>query len=583
MSRTQLPVADTAEVRSHGLAMARRHRRDLVRMLACHGLAAVCGLLGPWLIGRLIDEVVRGADVTTVDHIGLGLLLSLLAQSAMTYWAVQRSCRLGEKVTAEVREDFVDRVVALPLSTVEDAEPGDLITRASRDTDALTNTVRYAAPETLIALLTCLFTFGALVLVGPLTALPSLVVIPLLWAGTRWYLRRSGIAYRRRGASYAALGDSLAETVPGARTVEALRLQDSRRRALDRDLGEAYAAERHTIWLRSSWYLLVEFSYVVPVVATLAVGGLLYTHGLATLGQAVAATLYVRQLLFPLDDVLSWMDELQIGSASLARVLGVSKISADRRPTDECPNGERLTARQVTYAYQPGRDVLRGVDLDLAPGERFAVVGPSGSGKSTLGKLLAGIYAPGCGTVELGGVRLVDLSTKELRRRIALVTQEHHIFSGTLRENIALARSATEAEARHALKVVGAGDWAAALPDGLDTVVGSAGHQLTVAQAQQIALARLVLADPHTIILDEATALLDPATARHTERALAAVLSGRTVIAIAHRLHTAQDADRIAVMENGRIRELGSHYRLLAANGAYAALWRAWHGDRKSC
>ncbi|GGZ97217.1 ABC transporter ATP-binding protein [Streptomyces bluensis] len=580
MSGARLPVAETAQVRAHGLAMARRHRRDLAWMLVCHGLAAVCGLAGPWLIGRLLDEVVQGTTtLATVHAIGLGLLLSLLAQAVMTHWAVRRSCQFGEKITAEVREDFVDRVAGLPLSTVEDAEPGDLLTRASRDTDALTNTVRYAVPETLIALMTCLFTFAALMLVGPLTALPSLVVIPLLWGGTRWYLRRSGAAYRRRGASYTALGDTLAETVPGARTVEALRLRTWRRQALDRDLGEAYAAERHTMWLRSSWYLLVEFSYVIPVVATLAVGGLLYTHDAVTLGQAVAATLYVRQLLFPLDDMLSWMDELQIGAASLARVLGIGRIPADRRPTGEHPQGERLATRGVTYAYQRGRDILHGVDVDLAPGERLAVVGPSGSGKSTLGKLLAGVYAPTGGTVELGGVRLVDLSAEDLRRRIALVTQEHHIFRGTLRENITCARPAAEEEVRHALEAVGMAAWAAELPGGLDIVVGSGGHQLTAAQAQQAALARLVLADPHTVVLDEATALLDPATARHTEQTLAAVLRGRTVIAIAHRLHTAQDADRIAVMEDGRIRELGSHHELLAAGGAYAALWRAWHGD----
>lgn len=580
MTRGSLPVADTAEVRRHARTLARRHRGDLAGMLAVHGLAALAGLVGPWLIGRLLDEVARGTALATVNLLGLGLLSSLVVQAVLTYWAVGWSCRFGEKITAEVREDFVDRVTGLPLGTVEDAEPGDLITRASRDTDALTNTVRYAAPETLIALMSCLLTFAALLLVGPLTALPALVVIPLLWASTRWYLRRSGLAYRRRGASYVALADTLAETVPAARTVEAFGLRSWRRTVLDRDLGEAYRAERHTMRLRSSWYLLVEFSYVVPVVASLVAGGVLLAHDLVTLGQVVAATLYIRQLIFPLDDVLSWMDELQIGSASLARVLGVSKLPADREPTGRRPADDRLVVRRVTYAYQPGQDVLRGIDLELTPGERLAVVGPSGSGKSTLGKLLAGIYEPDRGTVELGGVGLVELATGELRRHIALVTQEHHIFHGTLRENLILARpGADEEEVWRALTVVGSGDWAAGLPEGLDTEVGSGGLSLTAARAQQVALARVVLADPHTVVLDEATALLDPATARDTERALAAVLGGRTVVAIAHRLHTAQDADRIAVVENGRITELGSHDELIDAGGAYAGLWRVWHGD----
>ncbi|GGR77565.1 multidrug ABC transporter ATP-binding protein [Streptomyces humidus] len=579
MSRAALPVAGAAEVRAHARALARRHRADLARVLTLHALAAVCGLVAPWLVGRLVDEVADGTTIGAVDRLALGLLASLVGQAVLTYCAVQCSCRFGEKITAEVREDFVDRVVALPLSTVEDTEPGDLITRASRDTDALANTVRYAAPETLIATLTCLFTFGALILVGPLTALPSLLVIPLLWAGTRWYLRRSGDAYRRRAAGYVALGDTLAETVPGARTAEAFGLRRRRRETLGQDLAEAYRGEHRTMWLRSSWYLTVELSYAVPLVATLAVGGLLHLQGHASLGQVIAATLYVRQLIFPLDDVLSWMDELQIGSASLARVLGGSQLPADREPTGARPDGQELSARAVTYAYVPGRPVLHGVDLDLAPGERLAVVGPSGSGKSTLGKLLAGVYHPATGAVRVGGVPLVELSTADLRRRIALVTQEHHIFRGTLRENLTLAREGTDdAEARRALEMVGAADWAATLPAGLDTPVGSTGHQLTAAQAQQVALARLVLADPHTLVLDEATALLDPATARRAERAMAAVLGDRTVIAIAHRLHTAQDADRIAVIEDGRVAELGSHQQLLAADGAYAALWRAWHG-----
>jgi ABC-type multidrug transport system fused ATPase/permease subunit len=255
-------------------------------------------------------------------------------------------------------------------------------------------------------------------------------------------------------------------------------------------------------------------------------------------------------------------------------------VPADRVATGAQPQGERIRADGVHFAYRAGRDVLHGIDLDVRPGERIAMVGPSGAGKSTLGRLLAGIHGPGDGSVTVGGVPLVDLEIEQLRREVALVTQEHHVFVGSVADNLRLAKpSADDDQLRSVLSSIDALDWVTALPDGLDTMVGSGGLILTPAQAQQIALARLVLADPHTLVLDEATSLLDPRAARRLERSLAAVVDGRTVIAIAHRLHTAHDADRVAVMVGGRIVELGSHDELIAKGGSYADLWASWHGD----
>jgi ABC-type multidrug transport system fused ATPase/permease subunit len=277
--------------------------------------------------------------------------------------------------------------------------------------------------------------------------------------------------------------------------------------------------------------------------------------------------------------ILRWYDELQVAHVSLARLVGVRDIEPDAGDGSPAPDGRDVHADRVHFGYRTGVDVLRKVSLEVAPGTRLALVGPSGAGKSTLGRLLAGIYAPRDGRITLGGTELSEMSAEEIRAHVALVNQEHHVFVGSLRDNLLLARTgADDAELWAALGAVDADGWARALDDGLDTEVGSGGLTLTPAQAQQIALARLVLADPHTLVLDEATSLLDPRAARHLERSLARVLDGRTVIAIAHRLHTAHDADVIAVVENGRISELGSHDQLVTADGAYAALWRSWHG-----
>jgi len=252
-------------------------------------------------------------------------------------------------------------------------------------------------------------------------------------------------------------------------------------------------------------------------------------------------------------------------------------VPADREPSGEHPTDQRIEARDIHYAYREGHDVLKGIDLQLRPGERLAIVGPSGAGKSTLGRLLAGIHGPTHGEVTVGGVELVELPLGELRGEVALVTQEHHVFVGTVRDNVGLARpNSTDDQVITALRAVDAWDWVERLEKGLDTKVGSGELALSPAQAQQVALARLVLADPHTLVLDEATSLIDPRAARHLERSLSAVVEGRTVVAIAHRLHTAHDADRVAVVEDGLISEIGSHDELVEADGAYAALWRSW-------
>ncbi|GAB3591200.1 ABC transporter ATP-binding protein [Angustibacter peucedani] len=577
MSETKLPVAGPESVRREARVLLREHGRALGLVLGLHGVAAVAGLAGPALIGRLVDDVRGGAGLSRVDHLALLLGAAIVVQTGLTWAARRQSFVLGEQVFAQLREQFMDRVVALPLSTVERAGTGDLVTRTTRDVDALSHTVRFAVPSVLVAVVATVLTTIATFLAGWQVALPVVLAVPILWSGTRWYLKRAPEGYLREGATYAVLNGTVTETVDGARTVDALGLGPERRRTVERDLTSCYRAERYTLYLRTVWFPSVELGYFLPVAATLLWGGWLASGGHATVGQVTAVTLYVLQLMGPVDELLSWLDEIQVGAASFARIIGIADVPDDRTPTGAEPAGREIRANDVRYAYREGHDVLGGVSLDLAPGERLAVVGPSGAGKSTLGRLLAGIHGPRTGSVEVGGVPLVDLELDDLRGHVALVTQEHHVFVGTLADNLRLARpGADDGELRSALEAVDALGWAERLPQGLDTEVGSGGLELTPPQAQQVALARLVLNDPHTLVLDEATSLLDPRAARHLERSLSAVLDGRTVVAIAHRLHTAHDADRVAVVEDGLVSEIGTHHDLLDADGPYAALWRSW-------
>ena len=578
MSDNLLPIASGPQLREQAQLLAGRHRRRLTGVVGLHIVAAAAGLAGPPILGRLVESVKNGTTFSHINDLVLVLAVFLVVQTVMTFFARRASVVLSEQMFAELREDFMHRVLALPLSTVERAGTGDLIARTTGDVDSLTRTIRFALPETLIAAITAVLTVGAAVWVSPLAAIPCIAGVPALVVGTRWYLKRAPAAYLWERASYAKLAGTVSETVEGGRTIEALGLNEHLVERLDADLRDAFRAERRTLFLRTVWFPSAEFAYVLPVAAALGWGGWLVSNGHANLGQVTAVALYIVQLADPVDSLVSWLDEIQVGMTSFARLVGIAHVPSDRTATDEQPQHERLAAHDVHYAYVDGRDVLHGIDLDLKPGERVAVVGPSGAGKSTLGRLLAGIHPPRTGSVEIGGVRLVDLPLETLRQEVALVTQEQHVFVGTVDQNLLLARpDAADEDLAGALAAVDALEWVEALPEGRNTVVGAGGWPLTPAQAQQLALARLVLADPHTLVLDEATSLLDPRAARHLERSLASVLDGRTVVAIAHRLHTAHDADRVAVVEDGLLGEIGTHDELVAQGGSYAALWDSWH------
>jgi len=571
-----LPIALPIQVRRAAVRLVSADRAAFALVVFTNCAAAATGLLGPWLVGRIINSVEAGSGVAEIDRLGLLVVAAAVGQFAIGYGARYLGYRFGERTSARLREQLADRLMRLPARTVERAGTGDLTSRATTDAGLVAFVLRDAAPEVLFALIQAFIIITAVLLLSPLlgaVGLVSLLAIPL---ALRWYLLRARPAYLAESAASAEVADVLATTAAGARTVEVLGLQQRRSAACANAVTAASSAMLRTLRLRTVLFPTIDISSAIAVGAVFCVGGLLYLDQVISLGTVVAATLYLRQLSTPIDTILVWVETLQSSLASFARIEGLASQARRSTTTAAAPVDQHIVITDVYYAYDDA-DVLNGVSLDVQAGEQLAVVGTSGAGKTTLGRLIAGIDRPRTGSVTVGGAVIADLPPEQLREHVILVTQEPHVFADPLRDNLRIsAPHATDNQLLSALRDVGA-DWIDELPDRLDTDLGT--HPLSGAQAQHIALARVLLANPHTLVLDEATALLDPTAARHTERALAATVKGRTVIAVVHRLHTARDADHVAVMDAGRITELGTHHELITANGPYAALWQAWKGN----
>jgi len=573
-----LPVAPGKVAMRKTFRIMASYRWRFAGVLTVQVIAVLATLVAPQLLGRLVTRVASGTGTAGyVDRIVLLIAAVTIVGAVINRFAQKHARTLGESVFADLRERMMHRVVHLPLSAVESAGTGDLVGRTTNDVSRIEFLVRVGIPQIMVCTVTIVFTIVAAAVSDPLLAAGLLVVVPPVWAMMSWYLPISVPAYRASSAASARLNGAVSETVENAETVDALGIGAHREAVIAASVKEAWSLERYTAGLRLRLLLVLDIAWRAPVVVILLWGAFLAAGGHAGLGAITTVTLYAMELRKPIAQLMFWIDLVQVSQASLSRILGVEEVPEDRSPTGAAPDGHRMALRDVRFSYREGTEVLHGIDLDLVPGERLAVVGPSGSGKSTLGRMLAGINPPTSGSVTVGGVPLTDLTEAELRRHVALVTQEHHVFVGTIADNVRLGRpDADDATIRRAIEAIGANAWVDGLKDGMHTMVGSGHLTLTPAQSQEVALARLVLLDPHTLILDEATSLLDPRAARTLERTLSTALAGRTVIEVAHRLYTAQDADRVAVVMDGRIVELGTHAELVALGGEYAGLWEAW-------
>ncbi|MDT8912592.1 ABC transporter ATP-binding protein [Amycolatopsis sp. PS_44_ISF1] len=580
--RELLPVADGPRIRAVLAELLRRSKGRAFGSFAFIAGATAIGLVTAPLLGRVVDLVAQHRPASALAGPVVGLVLVAVGSAIATALGVSMLARLGETVLADLRERFVDRALGLPLERVERAGSGDLTTRVTNDVSVVAEAVREALPELVRAGLTIGLTLGAMALLDWRFLIAALLAAPIQLHTVRWYVGRAKPLYAAQRAAVGAQQQQLLDTIGGAKTVRAFRLADQHvERVRARSEGAVELALRG-VRLVTRFFARLNLAEFVGLSAVLATGYLLVGANLVSVGVATAAALYFHSLFNPINVALALVDDAQAAAAGLARLIGVADLPAPAEPPRPGqPADASVRAVAVGHSYVDGHPVLREVDLDLSPGERVALVGASGAGKTTLARLVAGVHRAGSGTVALGGVPLHELGPARTRRTVALISQEVHVFSGTLADDLRLARpEADEERLRAALTGVGALGWAEALPDGLATVVGEGGHQLTVTQAQQLALARLVLADPPVAILDEATAEAGSAGAKTLEAAAAAALSGRTGLVVAHRLTQAAASDRIVVLDAGAVVESGTHDELVAAGGPYAALWAAWSGQR---
>jgi ATP-binding cassette subfamily B protein len=563
--------------------LLRPHRRSLWWLLATIVVQNAAWLAGPLLIGIGIDVAVPAlvdGDPWPLVWISTAMLAAAGLDTALRFVFLTRSGLVGQDVLLTLRRRVFTHVQRLPLSFHERYTSGRTISRLTSDVEALAELLDEGLDNLVTALFSVLTIGIVLVVLDPPLGVVALLGFPVLFLVARWFQRHSTVAYRRTRETIAALIVQFTETFGGIRAVQAFRREprnDQLYAALNDDNRQAH---HRAFWLIAVVVPAVTLIGNLTTVAVLGYGALRVLDGALAVGTLVSFLLYLRRFFDPLQDIAMFYNSYQSATAALEKLSGVlEERPSVPEPDDPVPlasaAGEVVLDR-VTFGYT-GTTVLPGLDLAVPPGQTVALVGATGAGKSTLARLVARFYDPVDGEVRLDGVPLHRLSDDDLRRAVVMVTQESFLFSGTVADNIAFGRpGATRAQIEEAARAIGAHPFITALPEGYDTQVDKRGGRLSAGQRQLVSFARAFLADPAVLVLDEATSSLDVPSERLVQHALRTLLTDRTALIIAHRLSTVEIADRVLVMEQGRIVEDGSPTGLVAGAGRFSALHQAW-------
>jgi ATP-binding cassette subfamily B protein len=577
LSRTQTRVVLMRSIR-----MAGEFRRQAMWAMILVTISTICTLAGPVLVRHGIDAGIKAKDERALNF----TVVAYLVVTAIAY-VVGRAQYVslnsaGEGFLRILRVKVFAQLQRQSMAFFDREKAGVLVARMTADIESMAELVQWGLMQFLSAGLLLFLAFFLLLSLSWQLTLITLIVFPFLIAASVKFQRDSSKAYLEVREKVGANLSALQEGITGVRVIQAYAREDEQIRRFEESNRALFRSHMHSVKV-STWYFgLIEFAGIASSALIIGIGGWLVHRGTVSLGTVVAFVLLLANLFDPVQQLSQLYNTLQSAAAALHKLFGILDATPDvdevASPTELPATGD-VVVNNITFSYAAGsRPALENVNLTLTAGTRLALVGPTGAGKSTLAKLMARLYDPQSGSVSFGGVDLRQASMEDLRRRIVVIPQEGFLFDGSVRDNLLIAKpTATETELLRALDNIGLRERFEALPEGLDTQVRERGSRLSAGERQLVALSRAALVDPAVLVLDEATSNLDPGTEMLVEAALEKLMIGRSVIVVAHRLSTVQRADKIAVVADAKISEIGTHDELIALNGHYALLASTWN------